>query len=486
MPLVRLSQRPARASVVARRWSATAALTLALITTGGQAWGQTQPVPAGTLERASALVQARSFEQAAAMLRHLLSLDPANRAAKEMLAFTLESTGDLEGERKVRSALAAEYPDDPRPQFDYGRVLERSGDEGGALRAYRRARELSADRSAPEIDAAIERMRGRVSLEVGTPLELMSDPDATASRVQAGAALPFGSRHHLVFLGTHYAAEERAHPDATSASDALALSLVLRRATGAQWTVGPRLHVISPRDGRQRDLGVGGAIAGRAPIGRSLEAEWSAELETPWDEAAVTVLRGGRTTAAAGQLYSHWFSRRLLLQAGARRRRLTILAAEPSSARRPEAWQSLRVAGADVVLWSKPGAAVRGEMLDEALMAPATLSSALTLAYRHYDVTTRTTPGFAALIGLAPRGSVDEGSVTTTVASPRGHLGLELRAGLARDSARQTRMWRGGGGLIWAPAPTTRFAVSYEEATEVATGLVGQRRAGWLSFHVDL
>ena len=122
------------------------ALAVALITAGGRAWGQAPPVPAGTLERASALVQAGEFEPAATLLRQLVSLDPANRGAKEMLAFALESMGDLEGERRVRSALAREFPDDPRIQADYGRALERSGDEDGALRAYRRARELSSSR----------------------------------------------------------------------------------------------------------------------------------------------------------------------------------------------------------------------------------------------------------------------------------------------------------------------------------------------------
>src|SRR5882672_2925802 len=156
-----------------------AVLALALVTAGERARGQVPSAPAGTLERAAALVRIRAFAQAETMLRDLLSVDPANRSAKEMLAFNLESMGDLKGERQVRSALAAEFPRDPRIQADYGRVLERSGEEDGALRAYRRARELSVGRSGPELDAAIERMRGRTTLEVGTPLAVMSDPDAT-------------------------------------------------------------------------------------------------------------------------------------------------------------------------------------------------------------------------------------------------------------------------------------------------------------------
>lgn len=462
-----------------------AALALAWIMAGGRAWGGQAPsAPAGTLERAAALIRARAFEQAAAMLRDVLSVDPTNRRAKEMLAFDLESRGDLKGERQVRSVLAAEFPRDSRIQADYGRVLERSGEEGEALRAYRRALELSADRAAPELNAAIERMRGRTALEIGTPLAVMSDPDANASIVKAGAAIPFGSRRHMALLGTRSVAEGRINPDATE-SDVLALTFVQRDAGGGSWAAGPRLHVISPRGGARRDLGVGGAIEGHAPLGPSFEVEGRAEAETPWDEAAVAVLRGGRTSSVEGHLYAHSFSRRMLLQAGARRREISILAAGPESTR-PRAWQSLWLAGADVVLWRKPAAAVPGEMLDEALIEPATLSSAVTLAYRHYDVSTQTTPEFAAVIGLVPRGSVDETSVTTTLASPRGNLGLELSAGLAHDSARQARAWRAGGSLIWAPTPATRFELGYEGATEVASGLVGQRRAGRLSFHVDL
>jgi tetratricopeptide (TPR) repeat protein len=438
------------------------------------------------MERATALVEARAFDQAAATLRQVLSVEPANRAAKELLAFALESMGDLDGERQVRTDLAAEFPDDSRIQSDYGRVLERSGDERGALRAYRRARELSADGAAPELDSAIERMRGRTAMELGTPqLVAMSDPDARASALQAGAAIPFGSGYRAAFLGTHSVAEARSGP-AEMTADALALSLARRIGAGGYWTLGPRLQAASPRGGAQRDLSVGGAFAGRAPVGRALEAEWNVFAETPWDEAAVTVLHAGRTTGAEGRLYAHWFSRRLLLQAGARRRRLSLLAADSGSGRRPMGWQSLGLAGADFVLWSKPGAALRGEMLDEALTARTSLSSAMTLAYRHYDVLTRTTPEFNAILGTVGRGSVDEVSVGTTLASPRGDLALEVHAGLARDSARSARMWRAGGDLVWAPTSTIRFALGYEQANEVASGFVGQRREGGLSVHVHL
>jgi len=465
---------------------AGAGLTIALVTLSGPALGQMPRAPTATLERAAALVQSRAFGPAAAMLRQVLSVDPENRSAQEMLAFALESMGDLKGERQVRSALAAAYPNDARIQADCGRVLERSGDEGAALRAYLRARDLSGDGPAPELDGAIERMRGRTSILIGTPrVAMTSDPDAQASSMRVGVALPLAPRLHVALLGTHDAADSRTSAAATT-SETYALALVRRQTGPGYWTVGPSVHLVAWPGAPRKDIAPGGTIAGRAPVGPRIAVDWRAEAGTAWDEAATAVLHGGRTTAAEGHVYANGISHRLLLQAGARRRQLSILDLDPASTNRLAAWQSLWLAGADFVVWRKPGAAVRGEMLDQALIVPTTLSSAVTAAYRHYDVSSQTTPQFNALIALAPQASVDEASVATTLASPRGDLGLELRGGLAHDSARRAHSWRAGGAVIWAPRSTTRFSVGYEQATEVATGLVGQHREGWVSLLVDL
>ena len=458
-------------------------LLLALVTAGGRAWGQAPSPSDDTYERAASLIRSRSFASAEDVLHGILAADPSNRRAREMLAFALECTADLEGERRVRSALAAEYPDDARIQADYGRVLERAGDAGAALRAYRRARELNAGQSDPDLDVAIERTRDRTAIELAAPVMIMSEPGATASRVQAGAALPAGSRRHVALVGTRFLATGATGSVAT-ASAALALALV-QNGSGVRWSAGPSFHAVAIEGGARPDIGVGGTIAGDAALGPALEAEGRAEAETPWDEAAVAVLHGGRASSAEGHLYAHGLSRRLLLQVGARRRRLSILPAEPGSSHRPEAWQSLWLAGADVVLW-RATPTMRGEMLDEAMIAPTTLASALTLAYRHYDVSTRSTPGFAALIGLAPRASADEVSVHATAASPGGRVGVALGTGTTYDAARGTRGWSAGGALVWAPLPATRIALAYDEASEIATGLLGRRRTGSLSFHVDL
>ncbi|HET7380345.1 MAG TPA: hypothetical protein VFJ24_09915, partial [Gaiellales bacterium] len=187
-----------------------ATLILALLGLAERALAEPAAPSADSLERAAALVQAHEFEQASALLRRLLASAPSDRRAQELLAFALESSGDLPGERAARGALAREFPDDPRVQADYGRVLERSGEDVAALRAYERARGLDPGRADPELDRAIERVRGRSAVEVATPVVTMSDPDARASSIEAGASLPFGSGTRASVLGSHWDAKARA------------------------------------------------------------------------------------------------------------------------------------------------------------------------------------------------------------------------------------------------------------------------------------
>jgi tetratricopeptide (TPR) repeat protein len=462
-----------------------AALALALVTMGGPAWGQAPSAGADSLARATALVRGRDFGSAVPLLRRVILADPSNRGAQELLAFALESSGDFEGERRVRAALVAAQPGDSPLWFDYGRVLERLGDEAGALRAYRHARDLAVGASPPQIDEAIERTRGRTVPELGAPFTLVSEPDATASRTQVGAALPIGAGDQVTLLGSRQFARGRLWPEGMS-SDHVALSIVHRLGIGGFVTAGPHVHVISPQGGARADVRVGGAIAGRAPLGRALEIDGKAGVDSPWDEAAIAILRGGRASSAEGNLYAHAFARRVLLQGGARRRRLTILDFGPIPARRAAARQTLWRAGADVVLWQRPGGTLRGEMLDEALIAPTATSPALTLSYRHYDVSTSATPDFAERIAIAPRARVDEVSIATTVASPRRDLGLELRGALARDAARDALVWNPGATLVWAPRASARLRLGFDQATETAAGLTGRRREARVSLHVDL
>ena len=459
-----------------------AALVLATAA-AGRAWAQAPSPPAGALDRAEGLIQGRSFAAAEVVIKDILAADPSNRRARELLAYAFECTSDLKGERRVRSALAAEHPEDARIQFDYGRVLERSGEAGGALRAYRRARELGSAAPGRDLDAAIERTRYQAAVEVATPVMVMSDPQANASRVDAGAAIPAGPHRHVALLGTRYAATATNDRVAT-ASGALALSLV-ENGAGRSWSVGPRLHAVARPGSAREDVGVGGVMTAAAALGPTFEIAGRADYETPWDEAAVALLHGGSSTSAEGHLYAHGASRRLLLQMGPLRRRLSIFSAAPGSDERPEAWQSLWLAGADVVVW-RAAPALHGEMLDESLTAPRPLPSALTIAYRHYGVSAEASPGFAAVIGIAPRASVDEASVNASAPAPGGRVGAGFRAGAAFDAARHARVWSAGATLVWAPRSATHVALAYDEASELSSGLLGRRRTGSLSLHVDL
>jgi len=443
------------------------------------------PVPATTaIARAEALLRSGRFGEAARVLGGMIQEDPANRRAKEMLAFTFESSGELDRERELRRELSSEAPGDAQLQREYGRVLERSGDYVQALTAYRRARSLEPVKADAALEAAIDRMAGRLAVEVAAGFGVLSDPDAVANRVQAGAAVPLGSRAHLSLLASRLSSVSRATFGSAQGISAGA-SLVLRAPLGATLAIGPRFHA-AQKDGLAQDLAVGGTLLAQLPLGRFLLAEAAGELETPWEDSAITVLWGGRTTGGTGRLYLRGLGGRLLLQAGARVRRMSIFEDSSRSVGRPSASQELVVAGADFVVWRKPADTIRGEMLDDALFAPTAFSSALVLAYRHFEAFSAATPAFSARIGLLPRNSVDELSAAGTLALLRGRLGVELRAGLGRDHAREAILWRAGGALVWAPARMVRLALQYEGALESVSSLLGIRNAGGVSCHVDL
>lgn len=463
---------------------ALAALLLLQASTGPARAASTAPGP-DELQRAVTMVEAGAFHRALAALRAVLAADPANRRARELLAFTYESLGNLTDERRVRAQLAADYPDDPQIQAGYGRVLERSGEEGEALRAYRRARPASTGALAGELDTAIDRLEARISPEGQAGFLFRSDPDAVSRRAQAGGTVPLGSRTHLALL----ASQDEASPvngEGLARTQGLALSLVQRGARGDWWSAGARLRDERFAPGTGDVLGAGGNAAARLQLLPALEVDARGEIEAPWDDAAVGVLHGGRTTGAEAHIYVNGAARRLLLQAGGRTRRLSVRASGADAGARPTANEALAVAGADLVLWSEPGATLRGEMLDESLTASAPPAAAVTLGYRHYAVTARSSPGFAQVVSLVPRASVDEVGLTTGVLSPRRDLWLGARGALAWDSARAARDWRAGGTLAWSPVRSTRLSFSYDTATDITSAIAGRQSQGWVSLHVDL
>ena len=435
------------------------------------------------IDRAAALIEARAFDQATIALEAVLARKPSDRRARELLAFVFESTGAIDRERQVRAALAADYPSDAQIQAALGRVLERAGDERGALTTYRRARGLAGSARAADIDAAIERMDGQTSTEVGGGLGALSDPDADALRTVAGTALPIANRLHLALAVTHYLVSGTTRPGSAQAV-ALAPTLVLRR-SGSSLAVGPRFAAGIPGGGAP-GFSLGAAISGSATLHPHIIAELRGDLTTLWDDAALTVLHDGLQTGASGRLYVHAWQRRLVVQAGVGARRLSLLAQAPGDQMtRSDARQSLGIAGADLVAWRRPGTTLRGQILDDAFVAPAVLPSAITLSYRHYEAFSQPSAMFSQAIALAERATVDELSSTASIV-PHPTIGVEARAGAGRDSVRDAWMWRVGASLLWAPTSALRFALRYDTATEVTTGFAGRRQEGWISCHADL
>jgi len=267
---------------------------------------------------------------------------------------------------------------------------------------------------------------------------------------------------------------------------AAAPSIVLRSPNGAWLAAGPRLnHTILT--GTAGDVAIGGALAGTAPLGSHVTVELRADGEALWDEAAIALLHGGRQTGGIGRVYVHAFERRLLLQVGVQARLLSLLVAPPGEpAVRADARQALVVAGADVVVWRGQGGEVRGEILDDAFIAPSSLPTAITASYRHYEAYAENSTAFATVVALPSRSAIDEASARVSVVSLNRALGMELRGGVGRDSAQNAWLWRAGGAALWAPTSAIRFALRYDHATQVIPGYAGSREEGWISCHVDL
>lgn len=462
-----------------------AAAGLAFAVALGRAGAVEGAASSATLGHAEALLRVGDFARAEDELRRFLRRDPQHRWAREMLAFALESRGDLEGELRIRAALAAETPSDSRAQWNFGRALERFGDYGGALAAYRRAEAADGESEGEaELEAAIDRLEGRTAVEVATVASTEVDPNATASRIQGGAAVPVASLAHVAVVAG--GRRTFGHADAGSAVDgAITASLVLEHPSGAALVAGPRFHATRVDEVASADLALGGALSGRLPLGTYFTLEAAGELDAPWDDSATAVRHGGRSTGAGGFLHAHLLSWRLLLQAGMRARRFTVVSISDPATDRPEATQTLFVGGVDVVVWRNVDRVVPGEMLDDALALPAALTEAITVGYRHYEAFTDAESAFEERIVLVERGSIDEASVGAAFVPGGGPVGLEVRAGLGRDASRDAIIARVGPGVVWAPTRTVRLSARYEGTNETAGGFAGQRHGGWVGAHVD-
>ena len=452
---------------------------------------------------AEAYVLARDFAGVARTMRAYLTHVPKHRRARELLAWALESKGDLGGELALRAELAGERSADAGAQADYARALERGGQYPQSLAQYRRAATLR-DQADPELSLAVERLRLRTTPELATAFLTAADPNALSLRGSAGIALPFGSRHQVTLLAGYENARGlvAGGPLGGDTSQArLSGALALGARWGGRLTLGAEgRYSAVPRfggDGTQHLFGIGGFAVAASPLGSHVSAEVEGQLNNAWTEAPTTVRLGGRISAVLTRLTAYPRSRRVIVELGAQARWLALPGAADAQGTvgaDPQATQQLIFGGADVLLWSNSHQSLRGEILDERLLGRRDVADALVASYRHFELFSQLdgcTPAapkscFSAQLSLAPRASSELGTLSFHKVLARRRIGLELDGGGGYDWVRHLALAQAGSALSWSPTAAMRVSLSYSFAIETATGLLGQRQTGWLTYHADL
>lgn len=417
----------------------------------------------------------KRWKDAERELRALLELQPQHPRAQAILAWVLEARGTDVEAADLRAAFAGEWVDHNQKTVDYARALERVYDLPGALSRYREARALGV----PELDGDIDRIHGRVAPEVGGGVQMRDDGSGTVAGWQAGANLGLGRRTRVAFNLAQEA----------SSGAALPLLGEDRTISGALWLMRSNHHgdrygaAVTGRQSERFGGGVGASIAAMSSQDRSLQFQLRGDWGQAWRESATTVREGGVVDAASLVAYKSTAHGKLLFSVGLQGRRLG-LSPRPGEMELHAA-QVLGVAGADYTLTSDPTRLARGEILGDEMLAPRSLTSAVVLSYRHYELTGD--DPFGERLSLVTRSSLDELSATASrVLDRKGRLAGEVRGGIGHDWARQGERYRAGASLMLSLTRWSRFTFDYDVATETTTGLVGNRHAGQAVLHVDL
>lgn len=437
------------------------------------------------------------------VLRRYLALDPKSERGREMLAWALEAQGKLDDELAVRASLAEDQPSTGNKR-DYGRALERASDFRAARVEYGAALAAAgADGAAPDeaLVSSYKRMYFRTTPELAAGGQLRSDPQAWSWHVQAGAALPFGTRHQLSLLAWHDQATDWNRPPPYLNGDAtlqgsgsvtgLGLALVAAMRSGASLfaavdarfasSLAQDSHNIVYRQGRRFQMGA--TMELDLPVYGILDLNLRGDFNEQWADAPVTIHEGGTMTGLTGHVFLFPRNRIVLVDAGAQVRRLTIEPQVPGTPP-PGALQTLLFAGIDFNLWTTPTRIVRGETLDERMVRRTYLNDAGVLSYRHYELFTNVPPDFR--VSLAPRGSADNATLAIRKALPGGRAGFDLHGGGGYDNQRGRVLTQAGAALVVAFSWSSRLSLSYDLARETATGIPGTLQVGWLTYHADI
>jgi Flp pilus assembly protein TadD len=431
------------------------------------------------------------------VLRRYLDRDPKSVRGREMLAWALEAKGDLDGELVVRQSLAEDEPTTANKR-DYGRALERAANFRAAHQQYDGALHLAGRDADAALVTSTERMLYRTTPEVGGGLQYRRDPQARSLRAQAGAAVPFGSRHSVSLIAWHdesHTADNRALLPGGGIVTGVGPSVMLGARGGASVLVGGDLRYSRATFGENgvaydgsQTWRVGGMAEVDAPLGKNIQVNVRGDLNEQWSEAPVTIQEGGVTSGGTGHFYLFPRDRRLLLDAGAQVRRLTLAPTDGDPFPSP-AFQQLYFIGGDVVLWSNPSQLLRGEALDERMVRRTYLNDAGIISYRHYQLFTDAFSSdnlSTARIVLAPRAAIHNLSAIFRTVFAKQRAGFDLRGGMGYDTSRQRVLTQAGASLVIAPSWAHRLVISYDMARETATGLQGTLHTGWLSYHADL
>ncbi len=450
------------------------------------------------LNQADAHLINEDWTGGAAVLRRFLALEPKNVRGREMLAWALEARGELDGELEVRRSLSDDLPT-PSHDRDYGRALERAESFAAARDRYRRALDQQGGNPEATLMTSYQRMRFRTTPEVAGGGSLRSDPQAWAWRAQAAAALPFGLRHVLGATAWHDSSYDH-NANQVVGSDLLAkagnvtglgLHALFAHRSGASLLVGAdaRYATESGVDSTgvdhlfgRRGFHFGAQAEGATKMWQYAHANVHAYLNEQWNEAPVTVHEGGTMTGATGHLFLYPTNRVVLFDGGAQARRLAL--SPQGTPEAPTASQLLVWAGIDFNLWAAPANVVHAEALDERMVRRTYLNDAGVLAYRHYELVTDSAPDFR--ISLAPRASIDNGTLIIRKALAGGRIGFDIHGGGGYDHIQRHVLAQGGGSFVLALGWSTRLLASYDLASETATGLPGRLQIGWLTFHADI
>lgn len=439
-----------------------------------------------SISHAESYLLARDWHDAQQVLRALLARAPNNHRARELLASSFEGSGDLKNELALREDLA-HHATTSRTLFDYGRALERSGDDSAALRAYRRARALAdgPERANPELIHALRRVSQRTSIELAAAVRGRSDPQATSLGEQAGIAVPFGSAHHLALGAWRERLTARDRPSGGVAGELWAGAALHGRRIDV--IAGVKLGMRNlAGEGISTDRGVSwsGFADLRGRPTRYLALSLDAEVNALWRETPRGLLEGGHATGVTVHVYGITRAKRLIVDAGTQLRRLVLPGRDGD--RDAMTSQLLGWVGLDAILWTNFEHALEGEILDDNMLQRTQLADGVVAGYRHSELWADSQPDFLRRMSMVRRASIEEASLTLRKVVAQNRLGGELRGAIGWDRSREVGISRIGASLLAAPTRASRISLSLDLGVENPNGFRGQARTGWLSYHADL